>query len=137
MARDYQITLLAIVALSGLASALAASIKEPLPEAQNLLKLINLVENHQKPDVDEVVAAYRDYVKLYELQTDLASSHGNGASSGESKYELINQVLQTEGLDDIAETLFYPFNGSVPRSSLSANLRTNLLKSIAEMSSQW
>lgn len=134
------IVVVVAVALSATAITIiqAASIEGGLAAQRSarLMSLVRLINERAAPSVEEVVGAYKDYEGLYERQANLI-----GSTNEESlrEYEQISAILETPGLDDIAEFLFAPFR-NVSASlkdtqKIGPNLQREIYNAIKQFSS--
>jgi hypothetical protein len=127
--------LLAVFCTSATGFAAAAGLPQSIEaQAKDLLKLDSLILD---PDaaisVDQVLAAYKDYVRLYELQSSAAATSkraGAADAAEEDTYKAVTELLARPGVQIAADSVFGLFKGAPAPDSLRDDEREVIEKAI-------
>ena len=114
------------------------SVCDESAQVSNLLRLVDAYNNGKAVRIEDVVAGYREYSRLYHMQSDLARQFSEGSELDDKskeaveKYETNTKVLQTVGLQDVVNYLFEPLTDLSPDEDvvLNVKLREKIQKQI-------
>lgn len=102
--------ILAIALSVGLVA--AAPIERQQPPAGPLRRVVGLVHKGEQPSVDDVLEAYKEYVRYHKLKTNLTTDYekADKMEASETEYQQIGRILSAPGIEQVVEELFYPLD---------------------------